>query len=157
MSQTDFHYQKKDLPAGLSKIGLILFVVGTILALLAFFVDQERAVFNYLVTYMMIVSIGFGSLFLIALEYIAGADWSTPIRRIPEFFAGVLPVLLILVIPLLVFNHDLFHWAHEEAVAEDKILQGKAPYLNVTFFVIRTFVFISIVELVLFCYDKKFS
>lgn len=155
MSQTDFHYQKKELPAGLSKIGLILFVVGTILSLLAFFVDQERAVFNYLVTYMMIVSIGLGSLFLIALEYIAGADWSTPIRRIPEFFAGVLPVLLILVIPLLVFNHDLFHWAHEEAVADDKILQGKAPYLNVTFFVIRTFVFIALWSLFYFVMTRN--
>ena len=144
MSQTDFHYQKKDLPAGLSKTGVLLLVVGIVLSLLAFFVDQERAIFNYLVTYMMIVSIGLGSLFLIALEYIAGADWSTPIRRIPEFFAGVLPLLFILVIPLLVFNHDLFHWAHEEAVAEDKILQGKAPYLNITFFVIRTFVFIGL-------------
>jgi hypothetical protein len=144
MSQTDFHYQKKDLPAGLSKTGVILLVVGIILSLLAFFVDRERAIFNYLVTYMMIVSIGLGSLFLIALEYIAGADWSTPIRRIPEFFAGLLPLLFILVIPLLVFHHDLFHWAHEEAVAEDKILQGKAPYLNITFFVIRTFVFIGL-------------
>jgi len=144
MSQTDFHYQKKDLPAGLSKIGLVLFIIGTILSLLAFFIDQERAVFNYLVTYMMIVSIGLGSLFLIALEYIAGADWSTPIRRIPEFFAGLLPVLFILVIPLLVFNHNLFHWAHKEAIADDKILQGKAPYLNVTFFIVRTFVFIGL-------------
>ncbi len=93
---------------------------------------------------MMILSIGLGSLFLVALEYIAGADWSTPLRRIPEFFSALLPLLLILVIPLLVLNHDLFHWAHEEAVAEDKILQGKAPYLNVTFFVIRTFVFIGL-------------
>ena len=144
MSQTEFNYQKKDLPAGLSKIGMIIFAVGGALSLLAFFVDQERAIFNYLVVYMMLVSIGLGSLFLIALEYIAGADWSTPIRRIPEFLAGLLPVLLVLVIPLLVFNHDLFHWAHKEAVADDKILQGKAPYLNVTFFVIRTFVFIGL-------------
>ena len=144
MSQTDFHYQKKELPASLSRLGIIIFVVGTVLSLLAFFVDQERAIFNYLVTYMMIVSIGLGSLFLIALEYIAGADWSTPIRRIPEFFAMLLPVLLVLVIPLLVFNHDLFHWAHKEAVADDKILQGKAPYLNVTFFIVRTFVFIGL-------------
>jgi len=142
MSQIDFQYQKKDLPAGLSKKGLILFIVGTALSLLAFYVDQERAIFNYLVTYMMIVSIGLGSLFLIALEYIAGADWSTPFRRIPEFFAGLLPVLLVLVIPLFIFNYDLFHWAHKEAVAEDKILQGKAPYLNLTFFIVRTFVFI---------------
>ena len=144
MSQIDFQYQKKDLPAGLSKLGALLFIVGTVLTLLAFFIDQERAIFNYLVTYMMIVSIGLGSLFLIALEYVAGADWSTPIRRIPEFFAGLLPVLLILVIPLFVFNHDLFHWAHKGAVADDKILQGKAPYLNVTFFIVRTFVFIGL-------------
>ncbi len=144
MSQTDFNYQKKDLPAGLSKMGFILFIAGAALSLLAFFVDQERALFNYLVTYMMIVSIGLGSLFLVALEYVAGADWSTPIRRIPEFFSALLPVLFILVIPLLVFNHDLFHWAHKEAVAEDRILQGKAPYLNVTFFIIRTFVFIGL-------------
>ena len=144
MSQIDFQYKKKDLPAGLSKLGLLFFIVGTALSLIAFFIDQERAIFNYLVTYMMIVSIGLGSLFLIALEYIAGADWSTPFRRIPEFFAGLLPVLLILVIPLFVFNHDLFHWAHKEAVADDKILQGKAPYLNVTFFIVRTFIFIGL-------------
>lgn len=144
MSQTEFHYQKKDLPANLGKFALLFLVVGVILSVVAFFVDQTRASFAYLVTYMMILSIGLGSLFLIALEYVAGADWSTPFRRIPEFFAALLPILAILVIPLLVFNHDLFHWAHTEAVAEDKILQGKAPYLNVTFFVIRTFIFIGI-------------
>ncbi|MFZ1279842.1 MAG: quinol:cytochrome C oxidoreductase [Ignavibacteriaceae bacterium] len=155
MSQTDFHYQKKELPASLSRLGIIIFVVGTILSLLAFFVDQERAIFNYLVTYMMIVSIGLGSLFLIGLEYIAGADWSTPIRRIPEFFAMLLPVLFVLVIPILVFNHDLFHWAHKEAVADDKILQGKAPYLNVTFFIVRTFVFIGLWSLFYFVMTRN--
>jgi len=144
MSQTDFHYQKKELPANLTKFSLVVLTIGVVLSLIAFFVDRERALFSYLVTYMMIVSIAVGSLFIVALEYIAGADWSTPIRRIPEFFSRLLPLLFILVIPLLVFNHDLFHWAHKEAVAEDKILQGKAPYLNITFFVIRTFVFIGL-------------
>ena len=144
MVQSEFNYQKKELPSGLFKIGILLFIVGGILSLVGFFVDQERAVFSYLVTYMMIVSIGLGSLFLVALEYVAGADWSIPIRRIPEYFAGLLPILFLLVIPLFVFNHDLFHWAHKEAVAEDKILQGKAPYLNVSFFIIRTLIFIGI-------------
>jgi len=155
MAQTEINYQKKDLPAGLFKIGLILFLAGSILAILAFFIDQERAAFNYLVTYMMIVSIGLGSLFLIALEYIAGADWSTPIRRIPEFFAGLLPVLLLLVIPLFIFNHDLFHWAHKEAIADDKILQGKAPYLNVTFFIVRTIIFIGLWSLFYWAMSKN--
>ncbi len=144
MAQTEFNYQKKDLPANLLKIGFAIFFIGTILSVVAFFVNQERAIFNYLVTYMMLVSISLGSLFLVALEYVAGADWSTPIRRIPEYFAGLIPLLFLLVIPILIFNHDLFHWAHEEAVASDKILQGKAPYLNIPFFVTRTFIFIGL-------------
>lgn len=144
MAQTDFKFDKKELPAGLSKIGYALFAIGLVLGALAFFTDPSRALFNYLVSFMMILSIGLGCLFLIALEYVAGADWSTPFRRIPEFFAGLLPVLLILVIPLLIGNHTLFHWTHTEVVAEDEILSGKAPYLNFSFFLIRTFVFLGI-------------
>lgn len=144
MAQTDFIFEKKELPAGLSKLGFVLIGIGVVLGSLAFFVDHSRAIFNYLVSYMMILSIGLGCLFLIALEYVAGADWSTPFRRIPEFFAGMLPILFVLVIPLLLGSHDLFHWTHTEAVAEDKILSDKSPYLNISFFLIRTFVFIGI-------------
>lgn len=144
MAQTEFKFEKKELPAGVSKVGLILLVLGVVLGALAFFVDHSRAMFNYLVSFMMIVSISLGCLFLIALEYVAGADWSTPFRRVPEFFAGILPLLLVLIIPVLLGSHTLFHWTHAEAVAEDKILAGKEPYLNLPFFFIRAFVFIGI-------------
>jgi hypothetical protein len=33
--------------------------------------------------------------------------------------------------------HDLYEWSHAEAVANDALLQWKAPYLNVPFFLIR--------------------
>jgi len=144
MSSNGMTYQKKDLPASLSKIGLILLIIGLILGIAAFFVDHSRAVFNYLISFTFMISIGVGALFLIALEYIVGADWSVPIRRVVEFFAAVIPLLAILVIPLLFNIGELFHWSHSEAVAEDTILQGKAPYLNVTFFIIRVFVLIGL-------------
>lgn len=140
MHQTDFYYTHKELPAGLSKFGSIIFIIGLVLSLLAFFIDKERAIFNYLILYSMLISIGLGSLFLVALEYVAGADWSVPFRRIPEFLSGILPLLFILVIPLLIFNHDLFHWTHKEVVEQDKILKGKEPYLNISFFIIRVIV-----------------
>jgi hypothetical protein len=155
MAQIDFKFEKKELPAGLSKLGYTLLAIGVVLGAIAFFVDHSRALFNYLVSFMMVLSIGLGCLFLIALEYVAGADWSTPFRRIPEFFAGLLPVLLILVVPLLIGNHTLFHWTHTEAVADDKILAGKAPYLNFTFFLIRTFVFLGIWVLFYFGFIKN--
>lgn len=144
MHQTDFHYIHKELPSGLKKFGSVIFIVGLVLSLLAFFIDKERAIFNYLILYSMLVSIGLGSLFLIALEYVAGADWSTPFRRVPEFLSGILPLLFVLVIPLLIFNHDLFHWTHKEVVEQDAILKGKEPYLNITFFIIRAFAFIAV-------------
>jgi hypothetical protein len=132
-------YTKKVLPANLSKAGWILLGAGVLLGLLGFFIDYNRAVFAYLLGFVFLLSIGIGSLFLIALEYITGADWSVPIRRVVEFLASVLPFLIILVLPL-IFNMDqIFHWLHKEAVADDKILQHKSPYLNDTFFIIRTF------------------
>lgn len=144
MSTIEITYQKKELPSIVSKLGMVLLGIGLILGVLAFFVDHSRAVFNYLVAFAFMISIGVGALFLVALEYIAGADWSVPIRRVVEFFAAVTPLLAILVIPLLFNIGELFHWSHPEAVAEDKVLQGKAPYLNVTFFIIRVFVIIGL-------------
>lgn len=144
MSSEEMTYQKKELPSSISKIGMVLLVIGIILGVIAFFSDHTRASFNYLVSYTFMISIGLGSLFLVALEYAAGAVWSVPIRRVVEFFAATIPLLAILVIPLLFNMHDLFHWSHAEAVAEDKILQGKAPYLNIQFFIIRVFVLIGL-------------
>ena len=155
MANNQLTYQKKDLPAGLSKVGIILLVIGIVLGILAFFVDHSRAIYNYLVAFAFMISIGVGALFLIALEYIVGADWSVPIRRIVEFFAAVVPFLAILVIPLLFNMHDLFHWSHTEAVEKDPVLQSKAPYLNVSFFIIRVFVLIGIWSLFYFFFIRN--
>ncbi len=98
-------YIKKNLPGNLVNIGWMLLGAGILLGLLGFFIDFNRALFAYLAAFLFILSIAVGALFLIALEYITGADWSVPIRRVVEFLASVLPLLIILVMPLL-FNMD---------------------------------------------------
>jgi|WetSurSiteA1Bulk_404760.scaffolds.fasta_scaffold11594_2 hypothetical protein len=155
MHTNDFTYQRKDLPSSISKIGMTLLAVGVILGVAAFFVDHSRAVYNYLIAFAFMISVGVGALFLIALEYIVGADWSVPIRRVVEFFAATIPLLAILVIPLLLNVGELFHWSHPEAVAEDKILNAKAPYLNVTFFIVRVFVLIGLWSLFYFFFVRN--
>lgn len=155
MNPNDFKYTKKEIPAKVTRLGIVLFVIGIIFGVIAFFSDHSRASFNYLIAYAFMLSIGVGSLFLIALEYIVGAVWSVPIRRIVEFFAATVPFLAVLVIPLLINMHDLFHWSHIDAVAEDKVLQGKAPYLNVPFFIIRVFVIIGIWSLFYFFFIRN--
>ena len=155
MHNNELTYQRKDLPSSISKIGMTLLVVGIILGVAAFFVDHSRALYNYLIAFTFMISIGVGALFLIALEYIVGADWSVPIRRVVEFFAATIPLLAILVLPLLFNIGELFHWSHPEAVAEDKILNAKAPYLNVSFFIIRVFVLIGLWSLFYFFFIRN--
>lgn len=144
MQQNNLEYQKKDLPGKLGQFGLILFGAGLVLGVVGLFADYHRALLNYLMAYMFILSIGIGALLLIALEYVGGADWSVPIRRVVEFLAAIVIILPILVIPLVFNIHDIFHWAHEEAVSSDAILKGKSPYLNETFFIIRVFAILVI-------------
>lgn len=111
---------------------------GIIILILAFIFTPQRAFFDYLWIYLFLVSIGVGSLALIALEYLVGATWSTPFRRITEILASLIPVLIVLSIPLFFGLHDLFHWTHTEAVQNDAVLQSKSPYLNIQFFALRT-------------------
>ncbi|HJY64363.1 MAG TPA: quinol:cytochrome C oxidoreductase [Ignavibacteria bacterium] len=131
-------YIKKSLPENLNKKGLSLLIVGVVILLAAFVFEPHRAFFDYLWIYMFLVSIAVGSLGLVALEYMVGATWSTPFRRVMEITASIIPFLVILVIPLFFGMHDLFHWTHTEAVQADKLLTSKSPYLNFEFFTIRT-------------------
>jgi hypothetical protein len=139
MSSTlnNIEYVKKDLPPIISKIGYVLTALGFILVVLAYFTDPTRSAFNNILLLMFVTSIGLGSLFLVALEYIGGAVWSTPFRRVAEVLASTLLVVPFLAIPIYFNLHDVYHWTHLEVVATDKILSHKSPYLNETFFTIR--------------------
>jgi len=129
----------KKLPGKFGTIAALLLVAGVVLIALGFFADKQRAFFNYIIMYSFIVSIAVGSLGIVALEYMTDAQWSTPFRRISEFLSFGIPFLLLLAIPIVFGIHDLYHWSHKEAVEADPILQGKAPYLNEGFFIIRLF------------------
>lgn len=129
--------EKKELPISVTSIGWGLVGAGALLTLAGFYADPTRTAFNNIITFMFLASVGVGSLFLVALEYIAGAVWSTPIRRVSEYLAFLIPATALLATPLFFNLHEVFHWTHTEAVEADAILRGKSPYLNVPFFVIR--------------------
>lgn len=132
-----FQHSRKELPSKINTIGMVLLVLGLLAAVLAFFVDRTRSSYNLLLNFMFIISIGLGSLFLVALEYVAGAVWSTPFRRVSEFLSALLYLVPIIAIPLFFNMHDLFHWSHQEAMETDRLLQEKSPFLNTSFFIIR--------------------
>ena len=77
------------------------------------------------------------------------AHWHIVVRRFHETLAWGFPIMAIAGLPLVVLlwtsdHHPLYEWAHKDVVAKDLILQGKAGYLNPTFFTIRYFIYFGL-------------
>jgi hypothetical protein len=155
MSKNDSGYIKKALPQKFLNTGFALLGVGLVFGIIAFIIDSQRASYSYLTSFMFLISLGVGSLFLVSLEYLAGAVWSTPFRRISEFFSGIIPYLIILAIPLFFTLHDIFHWTNSGVVETDAVLKGKEAYLNIPFFIVRVILIFAVWTLFYFLITKR--
>jgi hypothetical protein len=91
---------------------------------------------NWLVWTLFLLTIGLGSLFLVALERLVGAHWSIPMRRVPERIASLVPLAVPLLLIAFLAVPVLFPWTFPEA-AHNPILVAKTPWLNLPFFAIR--------------------
>lgn len=91
--------------------------------------------------------IALGVLAFYAIQRAAQAGWSPLLFRVMEgitsyIVPGGIIVFVILAASVAHMNH-LFVWMDADVVAEDKLLQGKAGYLNGTFFLIRAAIFLG--------------
>lgn len=120
----------KMLFAGLAVVGLVGSAIG-------FVVDRPQFYHSYLTGYVFVLTIALGALFFVMLQHVTRAGWSVAVRRLAEVAAWTLPLFAVLFIPILAGMGELFHWTHQDAVAEDALLQHKQGYLNVPFFVVR--------------------
>ncbi|MEN9571342.1 MAG: hypothetical protein RL172_2573 [Bacteroidota bacterium] len=81
------------------------------------------------------------SMFFIGVTTLAMGGWQVALRRVPEAISSVVPVLGIICFIILMAivwggRHDIYHWVDAEAVAKDKILNGKKGFLNPVFFTV---------------------
>jgi len=115
-----------------------VFVCGLVFALgLLGAASRERAMGGLLMGFVHAVSIALaGGLFLAVLR-LAGARWATALRRLPEALASSIPVLGFLGLVLISGVPVLYDWAHESHVVGDRVLEGKADYLNWFAFSVR--------------------
>ena len=97
----------------------------------------HRLWWSYLMNWVFFLSISLGALGFVLIQHLTKAGWSVVLRRIAEALAANTLVCGLLFIPLLFGLHDLYHWLDAEAVAADHILQHKAGFLNLNFFLIR--------------------
>jgi hypothetical protein len=133
----------------LTRVAVLLVGVGGVLSLLTLWRGEpDRFAFAYLWGFTFIWTVALGGLFFVVLHHLTHAVWSVVVRRVAEMFASLLPVVALLLVPLLgfvVFSNyfGLYPWCDTEWMHHDHILEGKLPYLNVPFFVVRGLVFVG--------------
>ena len=98
---------------------------------------------NWLVWFLFLFTLALGALFLVALEHLAGARWSVPLRRIPERLSLLLVPLTAVGLVALGALPVLYPGARPGAGA-DPVLAGKAFWLGLPFFSARVAVCLAL-------------
>ena len=119
-------------------LALIVLGFGAFAAGLA--MEPKRAWFSFLMGHFYFMSLAIGGLFFAVLQWLTGAMWSAPIRRIAEAFSAYLPVALVSFLVLYFGLHDLYIWTHPDHVTGDIVLEHKEAYLSIPFFMIRNII-----------------
>jgi hypothetical protein len=122
----------------------ILPVVSLAVVLLGIAVAPERIWPNVLLSAMYFVGLGLGGMLFLAFLYMTSAGWSVCFKRVAEAIASTLPVGAVLVLFSLGGIGVLYEWSHADVVAADPLLQAKAGWLNVPFFVGRSVVYLAV-------------
>jgi len=128
----------------LPKIATIVGVLGLIASFVYYTQDHHRFFYSYLTSFVFFLSLSLGGMFFVIIQHLTRAGWSVVVRRLAEHLMKNVGLLAILFVPVLFGLHDLYHWTHAEEVLKDYLLQVKAPYLNIPFFVARVVLFFGI-------------
>ena len=148
---------KKSLPSRVVFLGWGLLLMGLVVTIAGYLIEPRHAAFTNVTGFLFLTSIAVGALFLVALEYLSGAVWSVPMRRVNEFLASLLSIAALLAVPLFFHLGDVFRWTNDAIVSQDAVLKVKVPYLNVPFLIERfaAVFFIWILFYVLFTRNSR--
>jgi len=108
--------------------------------------DPGRFWRAYLTAFVFVVSISLGALFFTLVQHLTRAGWSVVLRRISESVAANLTWIWILFLPIGVLmligkGELLYGWAG--GPGGNPLLEHKAPYLNVPFWLGRSFFYFA--------------
>lgn len=127
-------------PASLDTLrqrSLVIGVISLLAAAAGALVSPGQFFHSYLLAYLFWLAAALGGLALMMLHHLSGGGWGVVLRRIFEASARTLPWMALFFLPLVFGLRDLYPWTDAAMVAQDHILNEKALYLNVPFFLAR--------------------
>src|SRR6478735_9401575 len=138
------------IPVMAGSVALLGVVACAILGL----ANPKQFFFSWLVSFLFFLSLALGALFFVLIQYASQGGWGIVVRRIGETTFATVPVMAALFLPLLLGLRDLYSWAAPGAAEHDALLQWKAPYLNVPFFLIRAALYFGIWSFIALLYYR---
>lgn len=131
----------------------IFMLIGVVAMALGYTEDHDRFWANFFVNGFFYFAISLGALFFLALQYATEASYMVALKRVIEgisqyIFVGA-GILIVFFAAGSFHLHHIYHWMDPEVfdpLSEhyDKIIAGKAAYLNQPFFWIRTLVYLGV-------------
>ncbi|MCT1529669.1 quinol:cytochrome C oxidoreductase [Sphingobacterium daejeonense] len=153
----DYNFNEQFKFAGIAKVlSLVAIVVG--IAAIAFgllsgdHIMVERTYANLLLMGYYFTCVCAAGAFFVALQLVTQSAWSAGLIRIPQAMASILPIasiILLVIVALGLTTHNLYHHWHAEGLTDpnspnyDKLVAGKAAFLNVPGFLIRQILFMG--------------
>ena len=125
-------------------ISAIVALVGIAASVMLGMGNAKQFYFSWLVSFLFFLSLALGGLFFVLIQYASQGTWGIVVRRIGETVFVTVPLMAALFVPVALGLHDLYEWSHHEAVAQDAMLQWKAPFLNVPFFLTRAVIYFAV-------------
>jgi len=120
------------------RLALIVGGVASLLCVVGAFLSPSEFLQAYLVAYVFWIGIPTASLGLLMVHNLAGGRWSGTLRSLFEAGTRTFPLMALLFVPIALGIYDLYEWADPAHVVGDHLLEHKAIYLNVPFFLGRT-------------------
>ena len=128
----------------LRRRALVTGAVSLALCLAGAFFDRPQFFRSYLAAYIFWLGVPLGCLAILMTHHLVGGTWGFVIQRPLESALRTFPVMALLFIPLCFGLADLYVWARPEVVRQDALLQQKAVYLNVPFFIGRAVLYFAV-------------
>lgn len=102
------------------KMAAAVGVIGVVCAALGYSIDHRRFAFAYLMGFVTVLTMVFGSMFFVLIQHLTSAGWSVTVRRASEFFVAGMVIVPLLALPNIANLSELYPWWHharEENVA----------------------------------------
>jgi hypothetical protein len=119
-------------------------LVGGIATVIGAVTDVTEFLRAWLFAYLCLLAFPLGSLAILMTHRLTGGRWGDALRPTLQAASATLPLFILFFVPIALGIEWLYPWADAAHVEHDPLLQHKALYLNVPFFLIRSAIYLLV-------------